>query len=832
MFKKLFIFIVAATFTLGMTGNAFATFADLELIRIYYDRAGAEIATDLGSVSSLVNSATPTATPTTTIPGSFGSLTTGFAVYFALDRTTSRLWASGSTTVASLATGSATGLTSMKSGTSVLYPLLNSQDGTNYTGLASEINSYKNRLSATQGNMASAIAAVSRLNTEADLTGLIGDGSGSVTQNLYFWANANTTVKAEKIGVPVATITTNFDGSTTISPPPPTFVVNFTNAGNGTLTGTASQTIFSGASSTAVTAVPATGYHFVNWTGAGGTVISTNKTLTVSNVTTDQTITANFAIDAVTSYAINFVSDDNGTITGTPSQTVNSGASTTAVEAVAATTGYHFVNWTGTGGFTTTVTNPLTVTNVTSNQTITANFAIDTFAVTPNIGIGATNGTITPLAVQTINYNGSASFTVTPTGSYIASVSGSCGGTLAGTIYTTNPVTADCTVIANFSQNNHTVSASAGANGAVNPATQQVADGAIATITITPANGYDIATVTGCGGSLTGTSYSTAPVTTDCSVTATFSIKTFALNFTSGGNGTLTGSTSQSVGIGASATAVSANHNAGYHFVNWTGTNGFTSISNPLTITSVTAAQEITANFAIDTYTLSFVSGGNGSLTGVTRQILTYGASASAVTAVPASGYYFVNWSDGANFISSSNPLTVSNVTAAQTITANFALIPPITFTVSPVSGPHGSIIRISPSGNGPIDASATASFEIKPDSGYQIATVTGTGSCNGTLNRSTSTYTTAGILGNCTVEATFIAIPSVALQDALKALRFAIGLETPNANDIASGDVAPLTGCVANTAGLLTCTKSPDGKIDIADVVAIMQKSVNNLSW
>ena len=217
MFKKLFIFIVAATFTLGMTGNAFATFADLELIRVYYDRAGAEIATDLGPVSSLVNSATPTATPTTTIPGSFGSLTTGFAVYFALDRATSQLWASGSASDPSLISGTINGLTSIKSGTVGLYVLLNSQGGSSYNGPASASNSFKNKLSGTQGTLATSIAAGSRLNTEIAIKDLIDSKSGSVTQNLYFWANANTTVKAEKIGIPVATITTHADGSSVIA---------------------------------------------------------------------------------------------------------------------------------------------------------------------------------------------------------------------------------------------------------------------------------------------------------------------------------------------------------------------------------------------------------------------------------------------------------------------------------------------------------------------------------------------------------------------------------------------------------------------------------------
>jgi hypothetical protein len=82
-------------------------------------------------------------------------------------------------------------------------------------------------------------------------------------------------------------------------------------------------------------------------------------------------------------------------------------------------------------------------------------------------------------------------------------------------------------------------------------------------------------------------------------VSATFSINTFAINFVSGGNGTLTGTASQTVIYGGSATAVTAVPLPSYHFVNWTGTGSFvTTATNPLTVTNVTAAQTITANFA------------------------------------------------------------------------------------------------------------------------------------------------------------------------------------------------------------------------------------------
>ena len=78
-----------------------------------------------------------------------------------------------------------------------------------------------------------------------------------------------------------------------------------------------------------------------------------------------------------------------------------------------------------------------------------ANFAINTYTVTPSVSGG--NGTIAPNTPQTVNYNATPSFTLTPnTGYHIGSVGGTCGGSLNGSTYTTNTVTADCTVIASF----------------------------------------------------------------------------------------------------------------------------------------------------------------------------------------------------------------------------------------------------------------------------------------------------------------------------------------------------------------------------------------------
>jgi len=213
MFRKKLAVLVAAALMSLTASSAFAAFADLELIRVYYDRAGNEVATDLGKVKDIL------AAPSTTFAGSFGGLSTGYAVYFALDRTTGMndLWATGSTTTASTIVGTSLGLTALKSGTTNMYSLYNTQGGTNYTGSASLTSSYMSKLSATQGSLANAIAPISRPYTEASLASLISTGTGSVTQAFYFWDNALTTVAAQKLGVNVATIITNADGSTTVN---------------------------------------------------------------------------------------------------------------------------------------------------------------------------------------------------------------------------------------------------------------------------------------------------------------------------------------------------------------------------------------------------------------------------------------------------------------------------------------------------------------------------------------------------------------------------------------------------------------------------------------
>lgn len=70
-----------------------------------------------------------------------------------------------------------------------------------------------------------------------------------------------------------------------------------------------------------------------------------------------------------------------------------------------------------------------------------------TITVTP--GAGA-NGSIDPSTPQTAAAGTRVSFRILPSDGYVASVAGTCPGTLTGDIFTTAPVVSDCTVVASF----------------------------------------------------------------------------------------------------------------------------------------------------------------------------------------------------------------------------------------------------------------------------------------------------------------------------------------------------------------------------------------------
>ncbi|MDA8154971.1 MAG: SMP-30/gluconolactonase/LRE family protein [Actinomycetota bacterium] len=222
-----------------------------------------------------------------------------------------------------------------------------------------------------------------------------------------------------------------------------------------------------------------------------------------------------------------------GIINSSMSETVMPGS--TVPFTVTPDTGYSISSVTGCGG--TLSGNTYTTGPVTSDCTVSAAFAISTYTISTVV---SGSGTISP-APASVEYNGTTSFTVTPNQGYgISSVTG-CGGALSGNIYTTGPITADCSVTATFVINTYTVTSAAGSNGTISPASQAINYVSTSSFTVTPNTGYHISSVAdncGAGGSssgtLSGNTYTTGPVTSNCSVTAMFEINTYTVTPSAG----------------------------------------------------------------------------------------------------------------------------------------------------------------------------------------------------------------------------------------------------------------------------------------------------------
>ena len=251
------------------------------------------------------------------------------------------------------------------------------------------------------------------------------------------------------------------------------------------------------------------------------------------------------------------------------------------------------------------------------------------------------------------------------------------------------------------------------------------------TFTVTPTSNL---CTSGTASTVTGTgpwNWNCAGLNNGTTATCSAAITSYSVTFASDANGTLTGSANQTVNYGASATAITAVPKTGYHFVNWTG-NGFTTTtSNPLTVSNVTAALSITANFAIDSVNGSCGSSSGQTLITVPSTNLCTAGTASTVT---DSGPW--NWT-----CSGSNGGTSSNCSAA--IQTNSISISKSGSSGGSVTSDGGSISWVGSGGSAAYNYGTVITLTATPDSGNIFTGWTGdcsgTGTCQVTMSTAKS---------------------------------------------------------------------------------------------
>jgi uncharacterized repeat protein (TIGR02543 family) len=227
---------------------------------------------------------------------------------------------------------------------------------------------------------------------------------------------------------------------------------------------------------------------------------------------------------------------------------------------------------------------------------------------------------------------------------------------------------------ATFTLNNYTVMATAGSGGSITPTSRTVNHGATTTFTVTPNSGYRAA-VTGCSGTLSGTTYTTSAITSACTVNASFTTNSYALTVNKAGTGSGT-VTSNPVGINCgsdctesygSSTSVTltATPVSGSTFAGWSG-----ACAGVFCTVTMNTAKSVTATFtaAPNTYTLTVNTSGTGS--GTVSGAGSYAAGVTVnLVATPNAGSTFAGWSP--SLCANSFAMPANNLACMATFTAN-----------------------------------------------------------------------------------------------------------------------------------------------------------------
>ena len=333
-----------------------------------------------------------------------------------------------------------------------------------------------------------------------------------------------------------------------------------------------------------------------------------------------------------------------------------------------------------------------------------------TMAVSPGGG-----GTTTPaVGVHSYGEGTVVPLSATPAAGYVFDHwSGDVTGSANPTTVTMSAAKA---VTAVFTVQTHdlTMAVSPGGGGTTTPAVgvHSYGEGTVVPLSATPAAGY---VFDHWSGDVTGSANpTTVTMSAAKAVTAQF-VKTYTLTYIEGTGGTITGDKTQTVDSGADGTLVTAVANAGYRFDKWS--DDVTTATR--TDLNVTADKTVTAQF-VKTYTLTYIEGTGGTITGDKTQTVDSGADGTLVTAVANAGYRFDKWSDDVTTATR----TDTDVTADLSVTATFAIDTHAVSASAP--GGHGTI---TPALVNNIDyGSPSGDFTITPATGYHLASLTDNG--------------------------------------------------------------------------------------------------------
>ena len=489
-------------------------------------------------------------------------------------------------------------------------------------------------------------------------------------------------------------------------------------------------------SSVTLTATPAAGYAFINWT-KNGTVVSTNATY-ILNVTEGGTYVAHFSQNSYTltinykfangttaapthtenvSYGASY-SVTSPTITGyTPDQAVVSGTMgaenvtvdvTYSVNSYTLTINYKYANGTTAApthtesvnyNATYSVTSPtitgytpdlavVTGTMGTENVTVDVTYAINSYTLTVNY-LYADGTTAAASHTESVNYNATYSVTSPAITGYtpdLAVVTGTMGteNVTVDVIYTINSYI----LTVNYLYADGTTAAASH--------TESVNYNASYSVTSPAITGYtpDLAVVTGTMG------------TENVTVDVTYTINSYVISASA--NPTVGGSVNGAGTYNHFETAIlTATASTGYTFINWTE-NGTVISTSPTISFMVEGPRTLVANFQLNSYQITAIAnptaGGTATGTGTYNHF-----ESCTLVATPNEYYVFTNWTKNGQVVSDNATYTFT-VEGGGTYVAHFTRVNhQITVLANPTEGgsvsgegsyPHGSYCTLTATAN------------------------------------------------------------------------------------------------------------------------------------
>jgi uncharacterized repeat protein (TIGR02543 family) len=410
-------------------------------------------------------------------------------------------------------------------------------------------------------------------------------------------------------------------------------------------------------------------------------------------MTDARSLTANFSLK---SYTLSLTAGSGGAVSGAGS--FNHGMS----PAIVATpdTGYDFTGWSGAG--VTSSSSASTTASMTQVRSLTANFSLKSYTLSLQSG----NGGII-VGAGTFYHGQQATIQATPQTGYQFDTWKEAGVSINANPSTTILMNGDKNWTAIFTiqpSNTYSLTLSSSPNSAgTTSGAGSYAPTELTSISATPNTGYQFTNWSGAGITDLNSISTTVSMVQDRNLTANFSLNTYALSINAGTGGLISGSGTYNHGTNPT---ISATPNTGYQFTSWSGA-GVNDIHSNSTTVSMIQDRNLTANFSLNSYTLSINAATGGSISG--SGTYNHGTNPT-ISATPNTGYQFTTWTGEGVVNQNSNPTTVSMV-KDQNLTALFSLR---TFNLTLQSSEGGSV-----SGGGNFNFGSTVDYSATAENGY-----------------------------------------------------------------------------------------------------------------